>query len=365
MQLWTRAHEIAATIAANPPSATQGTVKAIWESLDKPYRAALDQGLIYTRLGNPIGKAELGRKPRARPRQPTREFDDAASAQSAHRRRARLQPDAPAVEYDGQWSTWGQVGELAQQIGSLRRHAADRRSEFCYATAPRTSPRCSACCWPAAPSSSSTRPAATTAPKPTSIELALPVIIGEPDDLRLGGAARAPTVVSISTSATEPKVTAAGHRRRTPGRPGVAVRMLTSGTTGPPKRVDLTYDMLAHSVMGPEPDQSPAPTELRHGVAIVNAPLVHIGGVFRVLQCVAEARPFVLLERFELDSVGRRGARASTARGVAGADGATHGAAFRPDLARIWRASAPSRRAPRRCPPRTPTRSPRSTEYRF
>ena len=57
--LWTRAHEIAATIAAKPPSATQGTVKAIWESLDKPYRAALDQGLIYTRLGNPIGVAEL------------------------------------------------------------------------------------------------------------------------------------------------------------------------------------------------------------------------------------------------------------------------------------------------------------------
>lgn len=58
-QLWPRAHQIAATIAAKPPSATQGTVKAIWESLDKPYRAALEQGLIYTRLGNPIGTAEL------------------------------------------------------------------------------------------------------------------------------------------------------------------------------------------------------------------------------------------------------------------------------------------------------------------
>jgi enoyl-CoA hydratase/carnithine racemase len=58
-RLWARAHEIAATIAAKPPSATQGTVKAIWESLDKPYRAALEQNLIYTRLGNPIGQAEL------------------------------------------------------------------------------------------------------------------------------------------------------------------------------------------------------------------------------------------------------------------------------------------------------------------
>ena len=58
-QLWDRAHAIAAAIAAKPPSATQGTVKAIWESLDKPYRAALEQNLIYTRLGNPIGTAEL------------------------------------------------------------------------------------------------------------------------------------------------------------------------------------------------------------------------------------------------------------------------------------------------------------------
>jgi len=58
-RLWGRADEIARMIAAQPTSATQGTVKAIWESLDKPYRAALEQGLIYTRLGNPIGQAEL------------------------------------------------------------------------------------------------------------------------------------------------------------------------------------------------------------------------------------------------------------------------------------------------------------------
>jgi enoyl-CoA hydratase/carnithine racemase len=58
-RLWDRAHAIAATIAAKPPSATQGTVKAIWESLEKPYRAALEQNLIYTRLGNPLGTAEL------------------------------------------------------------------------------------------------------------------------------------------------------------------------------------------------------------------------------------------------------------------------------------------------------------------
>jgi enoyl-CoA hydratase/carnithine racemase len=58
-RLWARAQEIAAVIAAKPPSATQGTVKAIWESLDKPYRAAMEQNLIYTRLGNSLGQTEL------------------------------------------------------------------------------------------------------------------------------------------------------------------------------------------------------------------------------------------------------------------------------------------------------------------
>ena len=66
-QLWARAHEIAAGIARKPTSATQGTVRAIWESLDRPYRAALQQGLIYTRLGNPLGQAEVAEKGPDRP----------------------------------------------------------------------------------------------------------------------------------------------------------------------------------------------------------------------------------------------------------------------------------------------------------
>jgi len=65
--LWLRAQEIAAAIAAKPTAATQGTVRAIWESLDRPYRAAMEQGLIYTRLGNPIGMAEVAEHPPARP----------------------------------------------------------------------------------------------------------------------------------------------------------------------------------------------------------------------------------------------------------------------------------------------------------
>ncbi|MFI9834684.1 enoyl-CoA hydratase/isomerase family protein [Streptomyces sp. NPDC051913] len=60
-RLWGRADEIARIIAAKPPAAIQGTVRAIWESLDATRTQALRTGLSYTEIGNPIGKAEIDR----------------------------------------------------------------------------------------------------------------------------------------------------------------------------------------------------------------------------------------------------------------------------------------------------------------
>lgn len=58
--LWQRAHEIAAIIASKPTIATQGTVRAIWESLDTGRSAAMSRGLSYTQLGNEIGEGQAG-----------------------------------------------------------------------------------------------------------------------------------------------------------------------------------------------------------------------------------------------------------------------------------------------------------------
>ncbi|MEV7981810.1 enoyl-CoA hydratase/isomerase family protein [Streptomyces sp. NPDC086519] len=60
-ELWGRADEIARIIAAKPPAAIQGTVRAIWESLDSTRTQALRTGLSYTQLGNPVGKAGIDR----------------------------------------------------------------------------------------------------------------------------------------------------------------------------------------------------------------------------------------------------------------------------------------------------------------
>lgn len=60
-ELWSRAQELAQTIAAKPPAATQGTVKAIWESLDLPRSVALRTALKYCQVGNPVGTAQVDR----------------------------------------------------------------------------------------------------------------------------------------------------------------------------------------------------------------------------------------------------------------------------------------------------------------
>jgi enoyl-CoA hydratase/carnithine racemase len=69
-QLWKRAHEIAAIIAAKPAAATQGSVRAIWDSLDMGLRAAQNWAMPYTQLGNPAGVAEVQRSsvPKVKPR---------------------------------------------------------------------------------------------------------------------------------------------------------------------------------------------------------------------------------------------------------------------------------------------------------
>jgi enoyl-CoA hydratase/carnithine racemase len=59
--LWPRAHALAARIAQKPLVALQGTLRAVWESLDMGRRAALQTALKYAQLGNPVGVPQVDR----------------------------------------------------------------------------------------------------------------------------------------------------------------------------------------------------------------------------------------------------------------------------------------------------------------
>ncbi|CAN5703227.1 hypothetical protein BH11ACT8_BH11ACT8_06100 [soil metagenome] len=88
-----------------------------------------------------------------------------------------------------------------------------------------------------------------------------------------------------------------------PGRepvPDVVVEMLTSGTTGPPKRVrisDRQFDA-ALTTSVPEP---PVGELFRRGVTLVTTPLVHIGGFWGALGPLYAGRRIVLMPKFALE----------------------------------------------------------------
>jgi acyl-CoA synthetase (AMP-forming)/AMP-acid ligase II len=210
-----------------------------------------------------------------------------------------LAPDSPAIEYDGVWSSWAELGAHARRMAELvSRHGTHPQVGVLLRNTPAHVATLLGLLLADAtlvvinPARGDERTRSDIA------ALNLPVVVGLPEELAaLVIPSPATAVISLAGLHDPPHVEPAQAPAAADERPGVAVRMLTSGTTGPPKRIDLTYDMLARSTVG----SGGAPVEPRRGVAIVNAPLVHIGGVYRVLQCVAEARPFVLLPRFELE----------------------------------------------------------------
>ena len=212
-----------------------------------------------------------------------------------------LDPSARALEFDGRWYTFADVAALARRVAAVAgrgRVGIMLRNEPAHVAALLG-------VLSAGGTVGGINPGRGDERTRCDIEaLELPVLVGLADDLAALAGKSAAIRVTISDLQTPPAVSP-GTTPDDAGRPGVAVWMLTSGTTGPPKRVDLTYDMLARSVIGADPARADTPTRVRSGVAIVNSPLVHVGGVFRVLLCIAEARPFVLLRRFELQTWAR------------------------------------------------------------
>lgn len=84
----------------------------------------------------------------------------------------------------------------------------------------------------------------------------------------------------------------------------VAVEMFTSGTTGTPKRIPLTWRQL-ESAMSAVHRHTGAAGKTREPLsgkaALVTLAIVHIGGMWSVIQSLTEARPFVLLPRFTVE----------------------------------------------------------------
>ncbi len=227
-----------------------------------------------------------------------------------------LDPAAGAIEFEGRWHSFGELRAIAEAleralgaagIGDeapvgclLRNHPALIGAALGLLAAQ----RCIA----------TLNPHQGDAVLGGEIEaLRLPAVVGWRDEWQrpaLVAAARAAGSLGLELTgdAGAPLRAVPGLERRGPGPsrgplPGVAIEMLTSGTTGPPKRIPLLRAALEQSIAAAlhyEGRAADEPLRLRSGVALLNAPLVHVAGIWRALLNLAEGRRIALLERFAL-----------------------------------------------------------------
>lgn len=237
------------------------------------------------------------------------------SQQLADRIRAvlALDPPAPAIEYEGAWTDWQALADIAADVenqlaavglgeGSavgliLRNHPAMIGAMLGVLLA-------NGCIVTINPANGDAGLASDIR------DLRVPSVVAVQTDWQRPGVIDAAAgAIGLRVMVDPAGCTAvAGLEHPGPGPfrdepDGIAVEMLTSGTTGPPKRIPLSYKSFEHTVNAAEAHYGSghrSELRLRSGVAIVASPLVHMSGLFRTLLNICEGRKIALLERFRV-----------------------------------------------------------------
>lgn len=87
--------------------------------------------------------------------------------------------------------------------------------------------------------------------------------------------------------------------------PGIGIQMLTSGTTGPAKRVQLAYRNFERALLDAlfyEAGARDGTVRLRDSLVLAVQPLVHIGGIWGVISAFSAGRGIALLEKFSVET---------------------------------------------------------------
>ena len=141
--------------------------------------------------------------------------------------------------------------------------------------------------------------------------LELPVVIADATDLARPGLAEAlsdagSAVIEIGPCLEGVRIVSPDIRAEIRTSPGVAVEMLTSGTTGSPKRVPLSraaFDASFRGFAKYERGRSfDDPPKLSSGCTMVVNPLTHIGGIYGCIAALAAGRKIALLEKFSVEA---------------------------------------------------------------
>ncbi len=228
-----------------------------------------------------------------------------------------LDPSAPAIEFEHDWWSWGELAAVGDAVDRLLT-AASLGDGSPIGVVMRNRPTAIATLWNVLATRRTLvtlRPVHPDASLAADVErLRLPAVVADAEDWARPGvvdAARAAGSLGISiptarggTIELVPGSSAPGPGPHHDSLPGVAVEMLTSGTTGPAKRVHLRYRSLEASFEGVTHYISKENAErvtLKEGVGILWTPLVHISGLWHTIAAIVEGRKIALLERFDVD----------------------------------------------------------------
>ena len=224
-----------------------------------------------------------------------------------------IDPPKDAIEFGPQWLSWGELDQRSKaliaaldqvgagpdtRVGVLLRNHADMVAVL---LALFRSGRCLA-------SLNAVSPDAKLAED--IVDAATPVLVACADDWKrpeLAEAARQAGAARLSVAGDTVEILGAAissdPQRRVA--PGVAIEMLSSGTTGKPKRIPLPRRNLEKALAGAaayEKGRDPgAAPELRSGVSIVTAPLAHIAGITGLMNNLLAGRKVSLIERFTVE----------------------------------------------------------------
>ena len=226
-----------------------------------------------------------------------------------------LSPDSVAIEAAGQRVTWGELAQAAQAVEALlAASGVDPQAPVGWAA--RNRPTAVVGFIALILSGRMVvplRPSHASANFVEDIETQrLQAVIGDADDWSADGVvAAAQASGSVGIEITGPPFSVRvmpGLEKRGPGPhrdapPGCVLERLTSGTTGAPKRIPVSREILMPSLRSGEqkPGQSVAPLALKRSPALLFKPFSHAGGLFGLLMALYQARPIVLFEKFKVE----------------------------------------------------------------
>ncbi|HEY9092540.1 long-chain fatty acid--CoA ligase [Parasphingorhabdus sp.] len=225
-----------------------------------------------------------------------------------------IDPDRTEIEFNGEDYSWRQIADVVQaieaalvsmdlpvdaRVGIMLRN---RPGHIAAIVAVLSSDRCLVTLNPILPDEKLFADVA---------ELDLPVIIADASDLARPGMSEAmadagSAVIEIGACLEGVRVVNPEIRTDIRTSPGVAIEMLTSGTTGNPKRVPLSraaFDASFRGFTKYERGRSfDDPPKLSSGCTMVINPLTHIGGIYGCIAALAAGRKIALLEKFTVDA---------------------------------------------------------------